>query len=218
MPYLLAANAPMVVPVNKVVRVLVTGEDVIHSFSVPAFGVKIDAVPGPPERDLVQGRPTGTFYGQCSQLCGINHAFMPIEVKVVSQADFDAWVASKARRQPAVAVAARRRRLRPPRPPPAHAARSGRAEPFDGESSSMADVADAHERAAHADGHDAATATTRTRRASSPAGSCRPTTRTSAPSTSSSPSMAGIIGALLSGLIRWELAEPGHPDLHAQLG
>ena len=92
---MLATTQPMVVPVNKVVRVLVTGDDVIHSFSVPAFGIKIDAVPGRVNDTWFKADQTGTFYGQCSQLCGIDHGFMPIEVKVVSQADFDAWVASK---------------------------------------------------------------------------------------------------------------------------
>jgi cytochrome c oxidase subunit 2 len=94
-PYMLATTAPMVVPVNKTVHVLVTGEDVIHSWSVPAFGVKIDAVPGRTNDTWFKATQTGTFYGQCSQLCGTDHSYMPIEVKVVSQADFDAWVASK---------------------------------------------------------------------------------------------------------------------------
>ncbi|MBS0412690.1 MAG: cytochrome c oxidase subunit II, partial [Proteobacteria bacterium] len=102
-PYMLASSAPLVVPVGKVVRVLVTGEDVIHSFSVPAFGVKIDAVPGRVNQTWFKSDLTGTFYGQCSQLCGVDHAFMPIEVKVVSQADFDAWVASKAPKAAAAA-------------------------------------------------------------------------------------------------------------------
>ena len=100
-PYMLATTQPMIVPVNKVVHVLVTGVDVIHSFSVPAFGVKIDAVPGRMNETWFKATQTGTFYGQCSQLCGTDHSFMPIEVKVVSQADFDAWVASK---QPAPAT------------------------------------------------------------------------------------------------------------------
>jgi len=95
-PYKLAANAPMFAPVNQVVRVQVTGEDVIHSFSVPAFGIKIDAIPGRLNETWFKADRTGVFYGQCSQLCGIDHAFMPIEVHVVSQSDFDAWVASKA--------------------------------------------------------------------------------------------------------------------------
>lgn len=95
-PYELATNAPMVAPVGKVVRVQVTAEDVIHSWSMPAFGVKIDAVPGRLNQTWFKSEKIGTFYGQCSQLCGINHSFMPIEIKVVSQPDFDAWVASKA--------------------------------------------------------------------------------------------------------------------------
>ena len=73
-----------------------TGADVIHSFSVPAFGIKIDAVPGRTNETWFKADRIGTYYGQCSQLCGTDHSFMPIEVKVVSQADFDAWVASKA--------------------------------------------------------------------------------------------------------------------------
>jgi cytochrome c oxidase subunit 2 len=104
LPYLLETNASMVVPVNQVVRVQVTAEDVIHSWSVPAFGVKIDAIPGRLNQTWFKADRTGTFYGQCSQLCGTNHSYMPIEVKVVSQADFDAWAASKAPK-PAVTVA-----------------------------------------------------------------------------------------------------------------
>jgi cytochrome c oxidase subunit 2 len=95
-PYLLAADNPLVVPVNKNVRVLVTGADVIHDFALPAFGLKTDAVPGRTNETFFKADRIGTFYGQCDQLCGVNHAFMPIEIKVVSQADFDAWVASKA--------------------------------------------------------------------------------------------------------------------------
>ena len=94
-PWMLATTAPLVVPVNKTVHVLVVGADVIHSFSVPAFGIKIDAVPGRTNDTWFNANQTGTFYGQCSQLCGTDHSFMPIEVRVVSQADFDAWVASK---------------------------------------------------------------------------------------------------------------------------
>ncbi len=103
--YQLAANAPMVAPVNKVVRVQVTAEDVIHSFSVPAFGIKVDAVPGRLNETWFKADRTGVFYGQCSQLCGVDHAYMPIEVRVVPQADFDAWVASKAPRPVTVAAA-----------------------------------------------------------------------------------------------------------------
>jgi cytochrome c oxidase subunit 2 len=105
-PYLLASTAPMIAPVGRVVRVQVTAEDVIHSFSVPAFGIKIDAVPGRLNQTWFKADRTGTFYGQCSQLCGVNHAYMPIEVKVVTQPEFDAWVASKKARKPTVVAAA----------------------------------------------------------------------------------------------------------------
>ncbi|MGZ3275265.1 MAG: cytochrome c oxidase subunit II [Caulobacteraceae bacterium] len=95
-PYLLAANNPMVVPVGKTVRVLVTGADVIHAWANPAFGTKIDAVPGRVNQTWFKAEKVGVYYGQCSELCGIDHAFMPTEVDVVSQEDFDKWVASKA--------------------------------------------------------------------------------------------------------------------------
>jgi cytochrome c oxidase subunit II len=95
-PYKLAATTPLVVPVNQVVEVLVTGADVIHAFAVPAFGIITDAVPGKVNHTWFKVDRIGTYYGSCRELCGVDHAFMPIEVKVVSQADFDAWVASKA--------------------------------------------------------------------------------------------------------------------------
>ena len=94
-PYKLAATEPLVVPVNQVVRVLVTGADVIHAFAVPSFGIITDAVPGRVNETWFKVEKTGTFYGQCRELCGVDHAFMPIEVKVVTQPEFDAWVASK---------------------------------------------------------------------------------------------------------------------------
>ncbi len=94
-PYLLAADKVMVVPVNKTVHVLVTGADVIHDFGLPAFGVKIDAVPGRVNEAWFNADKTGIYYGQCDQLCGVNHAFMPIEIKVVTQPEFDAWVAQQ---------------------------------------------------------------------------------------------------------------------------
>ena len=103
--YRLKANEAMVVPVNKVVRVQVTAVDVIHAFALPAFGLKTDAVPGRLNETWFKADRTGTFYGQCSELCGVDHAFMPIEIKVVSQAEFDAWVASK-KAPPAPAAAA----------------------------------------------------------------------------------------------------------------
>jgi len=94
-PFRLAADNPMVVPVGKTVRVLVTGADVIHSWTVPAFGVKIDAVPGRVNQTWFRAEREGVYYGQCSELCGVDHAFMPIEVRVVSEPEFEAWVKSK---------------------------------------------------------------------------------------------------------------------------
>lgn len=91
-PRLLAVDNAMVVPVGKTVRLIVTGNDVIHAWTIPSFGVKIDAVPGRLNEDWFRADKEGVFYGQCSELCGKDHAFMPIEVKVVPQADFDAWV------------------------------------------------------------------------------------------------------------------------------
>jgi len=105
-PYMLAATNPMVVPVGQVVKVEITGEDVIHSFSVPAFGVKMDAVPGRLNETWFKATRTGVFYGQCSQLCGANHSFMPIEVDVVTLPQFQAWVASKVPQTTTVAAAA----------------------------------------------------------------------------------------------------------------
>ena len=94
-PYLLAADNALVVPVNKTVHVLVTGADVIHDFGVPAFGLKTDAVPGRVNDTWFKAEKTGIYYGQCDQLCGVNHAYMPIEIKVVTQPEFDAWVVSQ---------------------------------------------------------------------------------------------------------------------------
>lgn len=91
-PRLLAVDNEMVVPVNKIVRVITTGSDVIHSFAVPSFGIKIDAVPGRINETWFKAMREGVYYGQCSELCGKNHAFMPIEVRVVSEQAFAAWV------------------------------------------------------------------------------------------------------------------------------
>jgi cytochrome c oxidase subunit II len=91
-PRLLAVDNEMVVPVNKVVRVLVIGADVIHSFSVPAFGIKVDAIPGRMNETWFKAEREGMYYGQCSQLCGRDHAFMPIAVRVVSEKDYTAWI------------------------------------------------------------------------------------------------------------------------------
>ncbi len=87
-----ATDTYVVAPVNKTVRVLVTAQDVIHSWAMPAFGVKADAVPGRINQTWFRAEKEGTFYGQCSELCGTNHAFMPITVKVVSQEAYSAWV------------------------------------------------------------------------------------------------------------------------------
>jgi cytochrome c oxidase subunit II len=91
-PRLLAVDNEMVVPINKVVRVLVTGADVIHSFSVPSFGIKIDAIPGRLNETWFKANREGMYYGQCSELCGRDHAFMPIAVRVVSEQAFAAWL------------------------------------------------------------------------------------------------------------------------------
>jgi cytochrome c oxidase subunit II len=105
-PWLLATTAPMVVPVNKVIRVQVTGADVIHAWAVPAFGVITDAVPGRLNETWFKANREGIYYGSCRELCGVDHAFMPIEVHVVSQAAFDAWVAGKAPKPAPAAPAA----------------------------------------------------------------------------------------------------------------
>ena len=92
-PRLLTVDNEMVVPVNKVVHVLVTGADVIHSFTVPSFGIKIDAVPGRINDTWFKATIQGTFHGQCSELCGKDHAFMPITVRVTDDKGFAAWAA-----------------------------------------------------------------------------------------------------------------------------
>jgi cytochrome c oxidase subunit 2 len=99
-PRLLSVDNEIVVPVNKVVRVQTTGADVIHSFAVPAFGIKIDAIPGRLNETWFKAEKTGMYYGQCSELCGKDHAFMPIMVRVVSEQAFAAWVADAAKAHP----------------------------------------------------------------------------------------------------------------------
>jgi cytochrome c oxidase subunit 2 len=93
-PRLLAVDNEVVVPVNKVVHVLLTADDVIHNWTVPAFGVKMDAVPGRVTRVWFQARETGLYYGQCSELCGERHAFMPLAVRVVTDQEYAAWLES----------------------------------------------------------------------------------------------------------------------------
>ncbi len=91
-PRLLGVDNEMVVPVNKVIRVQTTGADVIHSFAMPSFGIKIDAIPGRLNETWFKATKTGMFYGQCSELCGKDHAFMPIAVRVVNDQEFATWV------------------------------------------------------------------------------------------------------------------------------
>jgi len=91
-PRLLAVDNVVVVPVNKVVKVLITANDVLHAWALPSFGVKRDAVPGRINETWFKAEKEGTFYGQCSELCGIKHAFMPIEVRVVSEEDYQEWL------------------------------------------------------------------------------------------------------------------------------
>ena len=91
-PRLLTVDHEVVVPVNKVVKVLITANDVLHAWALPAFGVKRDAVPGRINETWFKAEKEGTYYGQCSELCGIKHAFMPITVKVVSEEDYQEWL------------------------------------------------------------------------------------------------------------------------------
>jgi cytochrome c oxidase subunit 2 len=111
-PRLLAVDNEVVVPVNKIVRVQTTAQDVIHAFAVPAFGIKIDAIPGRLNETWFKATKEGVYYGQCSELCGKDHAFMPIEVRVVSEQAYAAWLADAKKKfaidtsAPANAVAA----------------------------------------------------------------------------------------------------------------
>jgi cytochrome c oxidase subunit II len=91
-PRVITADNPMVVPIGKVIELDVVSQDVIHSFSVPSFGVKIDAIPGRLNKYWFKAEREGFFYGQCSNICGIDHAFMPINVRVLSQQDYEAWL------------------------------------------------------------------------------------------------------------------------------
>jgi len=91
-PRLLAVDNAVVVPVNKVVKVLITANDVLHAWALPSFGVKRDAMPGRINETWFKAEKVGTYYGQCSELCGIKHAFMPIEVRVVSDQEYQKWL------------------------------------------------------------------------------------------------------------------------------
>jgi cytochrome c oxidase subunit 2 len=91
-PRLLGVDNEMVVPVNKTIRVVTTGAEVIHAFAVPSFGIKIDSIPGRLNETWFKVTREGIYYGQCSELCGKDHAFMPIAVRVVSEQAFNTWV------------------------------------------------------------------------------------------------------------------------------
>ena len=91
-PRLLAVDNEVVVPVGKVIKVLITANDVLHAWALPSFGVKRDAVPGRINETWFKAEKVGTYYGQCSELCGIKHAFMPIAVKVVSEEEYQEWL------------------------------------------------------------------------------------------------------------------------------
>lgn len=90
--YLLATDTRVVVPVDAVVHVLVTASDVIHAWTIPSFGSKIDAMPGRMNETWFRANEPGVYFGQCSELCGLNHSYMPIVVEVVEQVDYDTWV------------------------------------------------------------------------------------------------------------------------------
>lgn len=91
-PRLLAVDNEVVLPVNKTVRVQVTGDGIIHAFAVPSFGIKVDAIPGRLNETWFRAEREGVYYGQCSELCGRNHAFMPIAVRIVSEAEYASWL------------------------------------------------------------------------------------------------------------------------------
>lgn len=91
-PRLLTVDNEVVLPVNKIVRVQVTAEGILHAFAMPSFGLKIDAVPGRLNETWFKATKTGMFHGQCSELCGINHAYMPIVIRIVEEAEFNKWL------------------------------------------------------------------------------------------------------------------------------
>jgi cytochrome c oxidase subunit 2 len=102
-PRLLGVDNVIVLPVGKVIEVDTTGADVIHSWALPQMGVKMDAVPGRINHTWFKADNVGTYYGECSELCGARHAFMPIEVKIVTQAEYEAWLATAKKKYSAIA-------------------------------------------------------------------------------------------------------------------
>ena len=107
-PRLLATDNPIVLPVDTNIRLLITAADVLHAFAVPAFGVKLDAVPGHTNETWVRIDKEGTYYGQCSELCGANHGFMPIEVNAVSKERFAQWIHAQGGKMPEEIAAEKR--------------------------------------------------------------------------------------------------------------
>ena len=103
-PRLLATDNPVVLPVDTNIRILVTATDVLHAFAVPSFGVKIDATPGHTNETWTRIEKEGVYYGQCSELCGTNHGFMPIEVHAVSKEAFAQWVKQQGGKMPGEAA------------------------------------------------------------------------------------------------------------------
>jgi len=101
-PRLLGVDNPIYVPVNKVIEVDTVGADVIHSWAMSQMGVKMDAVPGRINKTWFKPTQTGVFYGQCSELCGARHAYMPIELHVVSEAEYEAWLADSKKKFAAI--------------------------------------------------------------------------------------------------------------------
>ena len=99
--YRLAVDKPMVVPVGKNIQLLETGADVLHAFYVPAFGIQTTAIPGRVNQTWFRADKTGAYYGDCNELCGINHSFMPVEIDVVTQPQYEAWVAARSTKKPA---------------------------------------------------------------------------------------------------------------------
>jgi cytochrome c oxidase subunit 2 len=107
-PRLLGVDNPVYVPINKVIEIDTVGADVIHSWAMPQMGVKMDAVPGRINKTWFKATQTGVFYGQCSELCGARHAYMPIEMHVVSDADYAAWLAASKKKFAAIELDATR--------------------------------------------------------------------------------------------------------------
>ena len=187
--YLLDVDNPLVVPAGTKIRLLLTAKDVIHAWWVPAFGMKKDAIPGFINEIWVQvdADKAGIYRGQCAELCGTDHGFMPIVVEVKPRAEFDAWLR-----------AAGRRTRGEPREPPQRSTRAYE---------QVTELA-WHTAHAHAHAHDDH-ATTDRAKGIAPLGLRPPTTRTSARCTWCSRCMMFFIGGAMAMVIRAELFQPG---------